>query len=87
MLSLPLDVWETDTNTLAIETFDDYLSPDDDYGRYFGFNYAAGAGTVTAASEVQDLHLYFARFQVSTALLGWMASESNGKIVAGSDGQ
>jgi hypothetical protein len=55
VLNLPLDVWETDTNTLVFETFDDYLSPDDDYGLYFGFNYAAGSGTVKAASEVQAI--------------------------------
>jgi len=36
---------------------------------------------------MQDLHLYFARFQGSSAVLGWMASQSNGKIVMGPDGQ
>lgn len=66
-------MWETDTNTLVFASFDDYLNPDDDYGLYYGFNYAVVSNRVTAASVVEDLHLYFARLEGPAAVLAWMA--------------
>lgn len=76
-----LDMWETDTNTLVFESWDEYLNPDDDYGIYFGFNYSASSGTVTAASEVQDFHLYFAQLEGPASTLAGFAAQSGGRIV------
>ena len=81
-----LNTFESDTNSFAFAT-DEELWLTEGVGDFFGSTYSGGNCIVTAASDSGLLNLHFAQFQGPAGVLAELASQSNGTIVQGSDGQ